>query len=268
MDTDSEKKKIVGIWATVGVILLIVLVGAPLVANNYRKYLSSEELNRPHHIQALDRGLELTDHNGRQMNLADLRGKVFVVGYVFTRCPSQCIGLAHEMSDLQKEYAGENFHLVAVTLNPEYDTPEVLKSWVEVHGLDDSNWTFATGDPEKIRNYMNKYFHFTVRRNTGDAESINENGLFAHSPELALVDQRGMVRKIYNVVHEQFGDDAKKRLIKDIRYVLDENVKPFADPRIVLAVIFGILALSLISVARSFLKHGKALEAANKGRQD
>ena len=85
------------------------------------------------------------DQNGVTRHLEELRGKVFVVSYLYTTCPQGCAGVAEEMDKLQKEFGSDpNFHLLSISLDAEHDRPEVLKAWLDQKKFGGENWWFLT----------------------------------------------------------------------------------------------------------------------------
>jgi cytochrome oxidase Cu insertion factor (SCO1/SenC/PrrC family) len=90
----------------------------------------------------------LQDQDGRPFSLASMRGKVWVAGFIFTTCPSVCPKISRAMLDLQQRYArnGVEVELVSFTVDPENDTPAVLKRYAENLGADEDHWRFVTGE--------------------------------------------------------------------------------------------------------------------------
>ena len=90
----------------------------------------------------------LQDQDGQPFSLASMRGKVWVAGFMFTTCPSVCPKISRAMLDLQQRYArnGVEVELVSFSVDPENDTPAVLKRYAENLGADENHWRFVTGD--------------------------------------------------------------------------------------------------------------------------
>jgi protein SCO1/2 len=100
------------------------------------------------------RDFTLTDQNNRPVHLKDFRGKVVLVTFIYTRCPlpNFCPLMSKNFASLQerlqKTFPGK-FQFVSVSIDPEFDRPEVLKEYAACHTSDDSTWTFATGTAEQ-----------------------------------------------------------------------------------------------------------------------
>ena len=101
----------------------------------------------------------LLDQEGRAVSASRFRGKRVVLNFIFTRCPiaTMCPAATLRMSQLQKaarEAGAVDFELVSVSLDPEYDTPGVLRDYAEARGLDTSNWSFLTGPDAAVRHLL------------------------------------------------------------------------------------------------------------------
>jgi len=120
---------------------------------------------------------------------ADYRGKVYVVEFFFTTCPSICPIMNENLVDIQEEFRDfENFGFASFTINPDYDTPIVLKAYAEKYGITDMDWNLLTGDSEKIYELANVGFNIFA------AISPDVPGGFEHSGLFALVDKNGYLR--------------------------------------------------------------------------
>jgi protein SCO1/2 len=142
----------------------------------------------------------LTDHDGKAAGSDTLRGKVYVVGFFFTNCRSICPKLMEAKKSLQKRYKQwkADVHLVSITIDPENDTPAVLRAYAKKLGADLSSWTFLTGKDKAIRDLINKGFKSHVGPKT------MKNGVLdiAHTGNLALVDHKGRLRGTYRTDKE------------------------------------------------------------------
>jgi protein SCO1/2 len=141
---------------------------------------------------------ELVDTAGRPFGSDELRGHVYVASFFFTRCPSICPTLMHELAALQARYraAGlDSIRLVSITVDPAHDTPERLRAAQERYGADPARWLLLTGAPEAIRTLAVQGFRVP------HGEVVNrDDGAFdiAHTGKLMLVDARGELRGYYD----------------------------------------------------------------------
>lgn len=132
---------------------------------------------------------ELTNQEGKTITNKDYLGKVYVVEFFFSTCPTICPVMNQNMLLLQKEFYGNpKFGIASITINPEYDTPSVLKEHAEQLGVKHYNWHFLTGDKDYIYNLAQKGFNIYA------GENKNVPGGFEHSGYFALVDKEGNIR--------------------------------------------------------------------------
>lgn len=156
----------------------------------------------------------LRNRDGATVTLASLRGEPFVAGFIFTRCGGVCPRITEQMIRLQTLVQHPSLlRRVSFTVDPEYDTPEVLAAYARDHGIRDDRWLFLTGDAAGIRSLVHDGFKLAVE-NSGTAEEP-----IVHSTRLVLVDRRGRVRGYY----EAFEEEAIGKLLSDLRAVMRES---------------------------------------------
>jgi len=132
---------------------------------------------------------ELTDQNNKKISNKDYLGKVYVVEFFFSTCPTICPKMNQSMMQLQDAFYGNpNFGLVSITIDPEHDTALVLKQHADLLGVKHYNWHFLTGDKKYIYNLANKGFNLYAGENNKAAGGFEHSGLFA------LVDKEGNIR--------------------------------------------------------------------------
>jgi protein SCO1/2 len=132
---------------------------------------------------------ELTDQNDKKISDKDYLGKVYVVEFFFSTCPTICPKMNQSMLQLQEAFYGNpNFGLASITIDPEHDTAAVLKEHANLLGVKHYNWHFLTGDKEYIYNLANKGFNLYAGENNKAAGGFEHSGLFA------LVDKEGKIR--------------------------------------------------------------------------
>lgn len=166
---------------------------------------------------------ELTNQNNEKITNESYKGKVYVLEFFFSTCPSICPIMNKNMVDIQNEFFGNpNFGIASITINPEYDTAKVLKEHAELIGAKSSNWHFLTGDKEYIYGISNKGFNIYA------GEDKKAAGGFEHSGLFALIDKEGNIRcrkdKFGNPILYYDGLDKKgvKAIIEDIKKLLNE----------------------------------------------
>lgn len=153
----------------------------------------------------------LTDQAGNRLALADLRGKVVVVTFIYATCKDTCPTLTAKMALMQRQLAadfGPRVRFASITVEPEIDTPPVLKAYAEAHGADLSGWSFLTGPSAEIHEVVKRYGAFAKRLKPGDVDH-----LFLTS----LVDRNGVLRVQY--LGYRFDPD---EMLRDLRALLRE----------------------------------------------
>lgn len=128
-------------------------------------------------------------HRGGEFSSKEMQGKVHVIEFFFTTCPTICPVMNRNMREIEDKFFGNpNFGIVSITIDPLTDTPELLKEHADDLGVKSQNWHFLTGDREDIYDLANKGFNLYV----GENKDIDGN--FEHSGFFALVDKKGNIR--------------------------------------------------------------------------
>lgn len=132
---------------------------------------------------------ELTNQDNVKISNADYKGKVYVLEFFFTTCPSICPKMNLSMLEIEKTFFGNpNFGIVSITIDPAHDTPQVLKDHAKLLRVKSSTWNFLTGDKTTIMDLSNKGFNLYA----GENEKVS--GGFEHSGLFALIDKDGNIR--------------------------------------------------------------------------
>lgn len=131
----------------------------------------------------------LTNQEGATITNQTYKGKVYVVEFFFTSCPSICPIMNKNMKFVQQAFASKgNFGIASITIDPENDTPQVLKEHAKTIKASGMNWHFLTGDKDKIYEMASKGFNMYVGQNPKVAGGFEHSGLFA------LIDKEGNIR--------------------------------------------------------------------------
>lgn len=149
----------------------------------------------------------LVESNGRTITREDMLGRYWIASFIFTRCATSCPMAVTELADLQTKLPDE-VQLVSISVDPEYDSPEVLSEYAERVGANVDRWLFLTGDKDDIYSYIREGFHLAVQENTNGEPGWE----VTHSPRFALVDPKGRVRGYY----ESSDADDILRLLDDV----------------------------------------------------
>jgi cytochrome oxidase Cu insertion factor (SCO1/SenC/PrrC family) len=139
----------------------------------------------------------LTERSGEKVHRADLLGKVWVAAFGFTRCTGPCPQVSGTMARLQAELAGQpDVRLVSFSVDPDHDTPEVLRDYAQRFGADPHRWLFLTGPRDDVYRLILESFHLAVQQNEGEARRPGQE--VTHSTRLALVDRSGHIRGYFD----------------------------------------------------------------------
>ena len=166
---------------------------------------------------------DLTNQNNLNITNDTYKGKVFVIEFFFTSCPTICPKMNQSMLAIEKQFFGNpNFGLASISIDPETDSPKVLKEHAVLLGVTSSNWHFLTGNKDYIFNLANKGFNLYA------GENNKVSGGFEHSGLFALIDKNGNIRcrkdQYGNPILYYDGLDAKgvKEIQEDIKLLLNE----------------------------------------------
>jgi protein SCO1 len=133
----------------------------------------------------------LTTEAGSRLSLSDLRGKVLAVTFIYATCTDTCPLLTAKMAALQRRLGGDfgpRVRFVSITVDPEVDTPEVLRNYATAQGANVDGWSFLTGTPAEIKDVVRRY---------GAYASKTANGSVDHLFLTSLIDRTGMLRVQY-----------------------------------------------------------------------
>jgi protein SCO1/2 len=159
----------------------------------------------------------LTADDGKSITLSDLKGKIWVAEFFFASCAGICLDMNRNMVRVQKAFADNpDVRIVSFTVDPQNDTPEILREYRKNFDAMDGKWVFVTGDKKAIYRLARHGFKVAA----AEVKPQEEGGAtdFIHSDRFILVDRKGRIRGYYN------GTDKKQvdKLIADIRKLLRE----------------------------------------------
>ena len=172
---------------------------------------------------------EFINQNGETINNDTYLGKVYVVEFFFTTCPTICPMMNDQMLLIQEAFATNlNFGMASISITPKIDTQEVLKDYAINNGITHKNWHLLSGkSEEEVFNLSNNGFKLYA----GIDENIDHGG-FEHSGLFALVDKKGVIRSrkdaqgnpilYYRAIEENGFPNQINELKEDIKILLDE----------------------------------------------
>jgi protein SCO1/2 len=156
---------------------------------------------------------ELVNQDAQAFGSEQLAGKIWIADFIFTSCPGPCPIISTRMSELQRPLEKSDVHLVSVSVDPEKDTPEVLRAYAEKLHVQPKRWDFLTGSRAMIYSLSRDGFKL------GISDGNEEAGMPVHSTRVVLVDRRGTIRGYYDAL----APDAVTKLLADTNHLLREQ---------------------------------------------
>jgi protein SCO1/2 len=188
--TSTPEKR--SVWLLVGGLGAIVL----LVAVMFGLQQARRESGPPLPVISGISQFQLTNQLGRAVTLGDLRGKVTVANVIFTRCPGPCLTMSRQFAGLQRKLSTDGeVRLVSLTIDPEFDTPEILRRYGEKLGTDPDRWWFLTGGLQELRRLAIDDFKF-VARPKAEEQMESKDDLFIHSTYFMILDRKARLRAV------------------------------------------------------------------------
>jgi cytochrome oxidase Cu insertion factor (SCO1/SenC/PrrC family) len=146
---------------------------------------------------------ELTERSGKKRGSEDLAGQIHLVSFFFASCPASCRTQNQHFADLEREFGKQGVKFVAITCDPENDTPERLREYAQLYNAPEDSWYFLTGDLLYTRRIAGEVYGVALDRKS-------------HVERFILVDQNGKIRG-----HYSWADPAKlNELRADLRMLL------------------------------------------------
>ena len=160
-------------------------------------------------------GFQLTNQNGQPFGSAQLSGKIWIADFIYTTCPGPCPMISSRMSELQKPLQKTDVHLVSFSVDPEKDTPEVLRGYADKLQAEPGRWDFLTGAKPAIYKLSHDGFKLAV------SDGSDAQGIPVHSTRIVLVDRHGQIRGYYDATEPE----AVTKLLADTNHLLREQPK-------------------------------------------
>ena len=202
-----------------GIAWKVTLILIPLITLGLLLWLRHLEVNALRQRTISSYGtvpsFQFTNQNGQPFGLAQLAGKIWIADFIYTTCPGPCPMISTRMSELQKPLEKTDVHLVSFTVDPEKDTPEVLRGYAEKLHAQSGRWDFLTGAQSAIYHLSRDGFKLAV------SDGNEETGIPVHSTRMVLVDRHGEIRGYYEATEA----DAVTKLLADTSHLLREQPK-------------------------------------------
>ncbi|MEO1525679.1 MAG: SCO family protein [Planctomycetota bacterium] len=150
----------------------------------------NNEVVRPQEDEAWLSRFELIERSGELIKSEQLLGQPYVVSFFFSTCPSICVQQNQKLKELQDAFEGRGVKFVAISVDPETDTPEQLREYAARFGADEDQWLFLTGDLKYIRRIGAELFSQPVDKRF-------------HTERFVLVDRQGKIEGMYSWPEER-----------------------------------------------------------------
>jgi protein SCO1/2 len=161
----------------------------------------------------------LTERSGAAVTEADLKDKVSVVNFIYTSCPDTCPLQSAEIRDLQDGFAETSaVRFFSITVDPQRDTPEVMKKYARRFKADPERWLFLTGNKDAIHRLAQEGFRLSAAE-IPQAHRPSSGATHAHSPRFVLVDRKAQIRGYYSSTDKE----ALARLRRDLERLVHEQ---------------------------------------------
>lgn len=212
-DAEPERNAVERYFSNLWVWLAI---AGSVFAFNIIRAVTNEIPNPPKVLSQLPE-FQLTNQEGQPFGSADLRGKFWIANFIFTSCPTVCPQLTEHMQKVKHRLRGmaDGVHLVSFSVDPERDTPEVLKNFARARMLPLDRWSFLTGDIEAVKKAVVKGFKLPIEKD----EDSEERTAFdiTHGSRFVMVDAEHQIRGYYEPTGKELN-----RMMRDITIILAE----------------------------------------------
>ncbi len=217
------------------ILALLLAILLPLTGYWLVKYYSKDAVHMPNHyfydsvVEKSIRGKKVSDTNwhqvknisftnqlGKKVSLDDLKGKIIVLDFFFTHCPTICPGMAKAMKKLQKSFEQnpEIVQFISISVDPEHDSVPQLRKFADKLNINHDTWWFVTGDKKEI-------YDFAFNEIKASIADTNIDTAFIHTENIFLLDSNRVVRGWYN----GFDTVKQARLVMDIPTIMLERDK-------------------------------------------
>jgi len=163
-------------------------------------------------ILTVDENIILTNQDGEEVSIFDLKDKVWVFAQFFAKCP-RCLERNYtDLRNLYEKYKDNpDFMIVCISIDPETDNVQRLKEYADAVGADSSQWWFLRGEQKKVHDYLSDELAFMDVRERVDPAEIASQGRFAHDLGVAVFD-KGLVMRVK--VDLAFARDQKNEVME------------------------------------------------------
>lgn len=200
------------------------------------------------------KNLTFTNQLGKQVSLDDLHGKIIVLDFFFTRCPSICPGLAKSMKRLQDSFLKNDsiVQFISISIDPDHDSVPQLRKFANRYNINHDTWWMVTGNKKDI-------YDFAINEIKANIADPGVDTAFIHTENFFLLDSNRIVRGFYN----GFDTVKQAKLVRDIPLLMLERDKKspsvLRDFIPILPIIF--IAIGIVFIVTILLNRNKNKQA-------
>lgn len=151
----------------------------------------------------------LQERDGTEVTTSDLKGKIWIASFVFTRCTMGCPQVTATMQSLQKDLdlaETDDLRLVTFTVDPENDTLDKLKKYAETYRAHGTKWLFLTGKEKVVRPLLQDGFKITANKR----DNPKPGDEFDHSTKIFVIDKKGRVLQSFDGMQGEHDTDGER----------------------------------------------------------
>lgn len=213
-DQGAPKRLPFMVWVITFLVVIVLIAGASKLfrGSEHRGYEESPPIGTVPDFH-------FTTQDGKPLTRADLLGKVWVIDFFFTRCPGPCPMMSSRMAEISKELKkAKDVRLVSLSIDPEHDTPQVLKEYASHFGADPDRWIFLTGPSDQVQEFTTKGM-LQALSNADPAAPV-------HSTRFLVIDSHGQIR----IARKLDEPELVQKLLIDIGNLLREPYSKSTTP--------------------------------------
>jgi protein SCO1 len=215
---------------------LMIAILFPLTGYYFVKYYSADAIHMPRRyffddIKMVEKkgkmvpdtiwhkvkNLTFTNQLGKTVTLDSLKGKILVIDFFFTKCPTICPGMARSMKKLQDSYTNSKDSIVqfiSISIDPERDSVPLLRAFANKYTHNHDSWWFVTGNKKEI-------YDFAINEIKANVADVGADTAFPHTENFFILDKDRVVRGWYN----GFDTLKQSQLVKAIPLLMLEKTK-------------------------------------------
>lgn len=227
MESASEKR--INPW-TVWIPIILIALGVVIFYNYLwaMKLKNDREKDKPPILGRVENDVPFIERSGKKVSLHDVKGKILLISWVYTRCSRGCAGVVGKLLKLRNEYAdNKNIQFISVTLDAD-DTPEMLEKFASGLSIkDEDNWWFVNGDKDQLRLFMTRTLQLAPVKDIPESLRLGPDDKYEHDLRVVMIDGEAHLRSICDIMSSDpaFAEFWDKKIRKDLDYLIEEQRK-------------------------------------------